>query len=107
MALSVTDVNRQRDGKKGKNKNKDIMGIAKEWLAKINTTMSALTGRVDDKDRHIEELESERDVEELRGEKQTTMTSMVPDFKKELQVLQASEAAKGCEFQAYKTEVKV
>ena len=33
-------------------------------------------------------------MEELCGEMQVAMTSMVADFKKELQVLQASEAAK-------------
>jgi len=36
-------------------------------LAEFTTTMSTLTGRVKDKDKHIEELESIGDMEGLRG----------------------------------------
>ena len=87
MPSSVTDANPKQCGKKGKDKNKDVMSLVEEWLAEINTTMLALTGRVDDMDRRIEELKSEGDMEEFHGEMQTIMTSMVAHFKKELQAL--------------------
>jgi len=66
MASSATGVidddNPQQGGKKGRDKNKDVMTFVDERLVEINTTMSALTGKVDDMDKRIEELESEGDV---------------------------------------------
>jgi len=50
MASSVIDANRQQAGKKGKDKNKDVMGLVDEKLAEINNTMSTLTGKMDDMD---------------------------------------------------------
>ena len=52
----MIDANSQQGGKKGKDKSKDVMGPIKECLVEINTTMSALMGRVDNIDRHFEEL---------------------------------------------------
>ena len=67
MALSVTDaVNPQQGGKKGKDKNKDLLVPIDDKLAEINHSMSDLTGRVDDMEKCIEELESMGDFEELR-----------------------------------------
>ena len=60
------------------------MDLVEERLSEINNTVSVLTGRVDDMDRRIEELEYERDMEELYGEMQMAMTSVVADFRKEL-----------------------
>jgi len=45
-------------------------------------------------------------MEELHGEMQTAMTSMVADFKKEFQAFRASEVAKDGELQACKAEVE-
>ena len=69
MASSVTDVNPQQGGKKGKDKaNKDVMGLVEERLGEVNAFMSTLTGRVEDMEKCIEELESEVEMDELRGE---------------------------------------
>ena len=87
MASSVADANSQQGGKKGKDKNKDFVGHVKERLVEVNNTMSAPTGMVDNMDRGIEGLESEGDIEELRGEMQTAMTSVVTNFKGEIQAL--------------------
>ena len=48
MASSVTDTNPQQGGKKGKGKNKDVMGLVEERLAEINNTMSVLASGVED-----------------------------------------------------------
>ena len=45
-------------------------------------------------------------MEEHREEIQMAMTSVVANFKKEFQALQAFEAAKDGELQAYKAEVE-
>lgn len=84
----MTDANLQQGGKKGKDKNKDVMGLVEELLAEINNTMSPLMGRVDAIDRRIKKLKSKRDMEELRGEMQMAMTSVVADFKKEIQAFE-------------------
>jgi len=70
IASSVTDAaNPQQGGKKGKDKtNKDVMGLVKERLEETNASMSTLTGRVEDMEKCIEELESEVEMDELRGE---------------------------------------
>lgn len=102
----MIDDNPQQGGKKGKDKNKDVMGLIEEWLVEINATMLALTGWVDDMDKRIEELKSEGDMEEFRGEMQIAMASVMADFKKELQALQASEVAKDGKLQACKAKDK-
>jgi len=56
--------------------------------------MSALTGKIEDIGKRIEELESTGDIDELCEEIQAAMSSIVANFKKELQALQASKAAK-------------
>ena len=61
MASSVSDVNSQQGDKKGKDKNKDVMGLVEERLVGINSSMSAWTGRVDDIDKCIVEIESKED----------------------------------------------
>ena len=68
MASNVTDANPQQGGKKGKDKDDNVMGLVKERLAEVNNTMSALTGKVDDMDRLLKELESEGDMEGLHRE---------------------------------------
>jgi len=42
----------------GKGKNKDFALLVDERLAEINNSMATLTGRVDDIEKRIEELES-------------------------------------------------
>ena len=71
MASSVTDAgNPQQGGKKGKDKNKDLSVLVDDKLAEINHSMSTLTGKVDDMEKRIEELESMGDIEEFRAEMQ-------------------------------------
>ena len=53
----------------------------------FNTTMSTVTARVEDMDKSTEELQSEGDMEELRGETQVAVNSVVADFKREIQAL--------------------
>ena len=110
MASSVTDANPQQGGKKGKDKNKDVVALVDEKLAEINSSMSALTERVDDMDRRLEELESEGDMEGLCGEVKAAMISVGDEFRKELHALQASKAFKDdelkVEVEACKAEVE-
>jgi len=69
MALSVTDAgNSQQGGKKGKDKNKDWSVLVDDKLAEINHSLSDITGRADDMEKRIEELESMGNFEEFRAE---------------------------------------
>lgn len=69
MTSSVTNAGSpQQSGKKGKDKNKDVIVLMEDRLAEFNTIMSTLTGRIEDMDKRIEEFESDGDMEELRGE---------------------------------------
>ena len=70
MTSSVTNADHQQGGKKGKDKTKDMMVLVEDRLAGFTKTMSTLTGRVEDMDKHIEKLEFVGDIEELRGEMQ-------------------------------------
>ena len=114
MASSVTEVgNPQQGGKKGKDKNKDLAVLVDDKLTEVNNSILTLTGRVDEMEKRIEELESEGDLEELRGEMQVAVNFVVVDVNKEVQVLRASEDAKGEELkacrakiEAYKTRIK-
>jgi len=85
MALSVTDTNPQQGGRKGKDKTKYVMVLVEDRLAEFTNTMSALTSRVEDRDKPIEELQSTGDMDELREEMQAAVSSVVANFKKELQ----------------------
>lgn len=78
-SASESSTGNQQGGKKGKGKgkNKNAMGLVEELLVEINSTMSALTGRVDDMDKRLEELESKGDIEKLRREMQATINSVV------------------------------
>jgi len=85
IASSVINAgNPQQGGKKGKYKNKDVVALVEERLAEINITIAALTGGVDDMDKCIEELQSKADMEELRGEMQAVVNSVVADFNMEV-----------------------
>ena len=86
MASSVTDTNPQQGGKKGKDKNNDMMDLVEERLAEINTTMSALIGMVDDMDRRMEARVRWGHGRASWGDTMV-MTSVVANFKKELQAL--------------------
>ena len=82
------------------------MALVEDRFVEFNTTMSTLMGRVEDIDNHIEELKSMGDMEELRGEMETAMSSMVPNINKEIRSFQASEAANDGKLHAFKAEVK-
>jgi len=55
-----------------------------ERLAEINNSMATLRGTVDDMEKHLEKLGSMGDFEELRGEVQAAVYSMVANVNKEL-----------------------
>jgi len=59
-------------------------------LAEINDFIVTITGRVDEMEKRIEELESEGNVEERRGEMQVVVNSMATNVTKDVQALQAS-----------------
>ena len=84
MALSVTDVGNPQGGKKSNDKNKDSAVLVDEWLAEITNAMATLMGRVDDMEKHLEELGSMGDFEELRGKVQVVVNSMVADVNEEI-----------------------
>ena len=76
------------------------MALIDEKLVEINNSMSTLTERVDDTDRRLGELESGGGMGGLHGEVKAAMISVRDEFKKVLQALQASEAAKDDELMA-------
>ena len=91
MASSVTEVdNPQQRGKKSKDKNKDLAVLVDDRLAEINDSIMTLTSRVDEMEKRIEELESDGDVEELRGEMQVAVNSMAANVTRDVQALQVS-----------------
>jgi len=55
-----------------------------ERLTNINNFMATLIGRVDDIEKHLQELESMGDFEELRGKVQVVVNSMVADVNEEI-----------------------
>ena len=69
MASSMIDAgNPQQGGKKGKDKNKDLAVLVDDKLAEVNDSIITLTGRVDEMEKRLEELESMGDFKELREE---------------------------------------
>jgi len=77
-----------------------------ERLIEINSSMAILMGRVDDIEKHCEEFESIGAFEELHGEVQTIVNSVVADVNKEIQALKTSKAAKDAKIQAYEYNLK-
>jgi len=103
----MTDAgNPQQGGKKGKDKNKDLAVLVDDKLAEVNNSIITLTGRVDEMETRIKELESEGDLEELRGEMQVAMNSIVIDVNGEIQALRASKAAQEEELKVCRVEVE-
>ena len=92
MALSVTDASNSQGGKKDKDKNKDLAVLVDERLAEINNFMATLTGRVDDMEKQLEELECMGNFEELCGEVQAAINSVMVNVNQEVQALGVSEA---------------
>jgi len=96
MTSSVTDAGNPQDRKKkkdkNKDKNKDLAVLVDERLAEITSSMVTLTGRADDMEKHLEELESTGGFEELRREVQAAINSVVPNVNQEVQALRAFEA---------------
>ena len=103
LSISGAFIVNQRGGKKGKDKNKDMMVLVNERLVEINTSISTLTGSIKDMDKPIEELESKGDMEELSVKMQAAMNSIVADINKEIQTFCASKDGK---LQACKAEVE-
>jgi len=95
----------QQGSKKGKDKNKDLAVLVNEKLAEVNNSIITLTGRVDKIEKHIEELESEGDLEELCGEMQVAVNSIVANVSKEVQALRALKATQEEELTAYRAEI--
>jgi len=107
MASSVTEVgNPQQGSKKGKDKNKDLAILVNDKLAEVNDSIITLTGRVNEMEKCIEELESDGDLEELRGEMQVAVNFVMAYVNKEVQALRASEAAQNKELKACRAEVE-
>jgi len=75
MTSGVTNAGNPQCGKKTKNK-KDLAILVDERLMEIISSMATLTGGVDDLEKHLEELESMGDFEELCGEVQVAINSM-------------------------------
>jgi len=114
MASSVTDAdNLQQSGKKDKDKNKDLVVLVDDKLVEVNDSIITLTGRVDEMENRIKELRSEEDFEELLGEMEVAVNSIVADVNGEIQALRASkvtqeEELKACraEVESYKTKIE-
>ena len=92
--------------KKGKDKNKDLMVLVYERLTEIDNSIATLTGRVDDLEKHLEELESMGDFEELHGEVQVAVNSVVVNVNKEVQAFRVSEATQKEELKTCRAKVE-
>jgi len=64
----VSDADNLQGGKKVKDKNKDLAVLVDERLAEINNSVATLSGKLDDMEKHLEQLESTGDFEELHEE---------------------------------------
>ena len=80
--------------------------LVDDKLTEVNNSIFNLTGRVDEMGTRIKELESEGDLEELRGEMQVAVNSVVADVNREIQALRASKTAQEEELKACKAEVE-
>ena len=80
--------------------------LVDDKLVEVNNSIISLTGRVDEMETRIKELESEGDLEELRWEMQVAMNSVVADVNGEIHALQASKAAQEEELKACRAEVE-
>jgi soluble cytochrome b562 len=99
MASSVTDAgNPQQGGKKNKEK-KELASLVDDKLAEINHSVSTLTGRVEDVEKRIEELESTGDMEEFCLEMQEAVKSLASNVDDEVRALRDGE------LQACKAEI--
>ena len=88
MASSVMDAgNPQQGEKKSKDKNKELSVLVDDRLAEIKDSTVTLRGRVDEMAKCIDELKSEGDIEELRGEMQVAVNSIVANVTKDVQAL--------------------
>jgi len=106
MASSVTDAGNPQGGKKSKDKNKNLVVLVDERLAEITDSTATLTGRMDDIEKHLEELESTEDFEEIHGEVRAAINSIVVNVNQEVQTLRASKAAKEEEFKDCRAQVE-
>jgi len=99
-------------GRRARTRTRDLAVFVDETLAELTNSMATLTGRVDDMEKHLKELESTEDFEELRGKMRAAINSVVVNVNQEVQALRASEVAqeerKSCraEMEAYKTRVE-
>ena len=84
IASSVMDDGNPQQEKKSKDKNKELSVLIDDRLAEINDSIITLTGRVDEMEKRIKELESEGDVKELRGEMQVAVNSMAANVTKDV-----------------------
>lgn len=94
-------------GKKGmdkkgmdKTKTKDVMVIVKDRLTEFTNSMSALTSRVEGMNKRSKKLKSMGDMDELRGEMQVAMSSMVAE-------VQASKADCKAKVKALEARIKL
>ena len=106
LLVSPKSANPQQGGKKGKDKNKDLAVLVDDKFTEVNNSIITLTGRMDEMDTRIKELESEGDLEELRGEMQVAVNFVMAYVNKEVQALRASEAAQNKELKACRAEVE-
>jgi len=62
MASSVTDAGNPQQGKKSKDKNKQLLVLVDDRIAEINDSIITLTDRMYEMEKHIEEVESEGNI---------------------------------------------
>jgi len=77
----------KKGGKKGKDKNNDVIALVEDRIAEFTTTMSTLTGRAEHMDKYIKELEFVKNIEELHGAMQAAMIFVVVDIHREIQAI--------------------
>ena len=93
MTSSMTNTGNLQGGKQSKDKKKDLAALVDEGFAEITNSMATLTGKVNDTENHLEELESTWDFRELRREVQGAINFVVVNVNQEVQALRASKAA--------------
>ena len=98
--------NSQRGGKKGQDKNKDVMVLDEKRLAEINTTTSSRLDRVKVISKRNKELEFDGDVDDLCVVMQEEMNLIVVNINKEIHTLRAFEDTEDGELQACNAKVE-